>query len=277
MNEIKLQIGDITGLGEAFKKAAETELLRASEDLAVQTYGHIVEQVQEKLHSSREAYLRALNMEQERPGVWTITLDPSANWIEDGMDRHEMIESILAGGKAPKIAKDGSRYKVIPFQLNRAPTRINQAGRDIQAALKSALKEREIAYGKLEKDEAGNPKIGKLHKLDIMDRPIKTAEGVGQGHGPIGNVRQGMTGIPFLKGVNIYQNLKKVKGTMVTQKDIMTFRIISSKHMGSGRWVHPGTPPRKFFDEAFMWCNNTWESKIKPAVIQHLQSRFGQR
>lgn len=247
-------------------------LREAASQLATQTYAHIVEEVQDKLHSTREKYLEALKLDQVDENTWVVQLDHSANWIEDGMDRHEMVDQLLNGGSPAYIAKDGTKYKIIPFSLNKPPSQATAALRQLQAAVKAEFKKQNIPYGKVEREADGQPKIGKLHKLDIMDKPVKTAEGVGQGHGPIGAVRQGMSGTPFLKAINVFQRqLQGPAGQVRIKREVMTFRIVSSKHKGSGRWIHPGIEGKKFFEEAYRWASGQWEKEIKPQVLAQLE------
>jgi hypothetical protein len=134
------------------------------------------------------------------------------------------------------------------------------------------MKNRKIPFAKIEKDEHGQPKTGRLHSFDINQKPLKTAEGPGQGKGPIGAVRQSGTGLPFLSGVNVYQNKVMGKdGTEKIKRSITTFRIASSKHKEQGgRWDHPGTEPMGFFDETLDWVRREWESKIAPQVLATL-------
>lgn len=246
-------------------------LRQAASSLATQTYGHIVEEVQDKLHSTRQKYLEALTLDQIDDNTWVVRLDSSANWIEDGMDRHEMVDQLLNGGSQAYIAKDGSKYKIIPFSLNKPPSQVTSAMRQMQAAIKAEFKKQNIPYGKVERGEDGQPLVGNLHKLDILDKPVKTQQGPGQGHGPIGQVRQGLTGTPFLKAVNVFQRqLRGPAGQLQVKRDVMTFRVVSSKHKGSGRWIHPGIDGKKFFEEAYRWASGQWEKEIKPQVLAQL-------
>lgn len=161
-----------------------------------------------------------------------------------------------------------SRYLVVPFQHNKGPTQQTKAAQDLTATIKRELQQRKIAYNKIETDAAGRPKLGLLHKFDIKNMPLKTVEGPGQGHGPIGAVRQGNTGIPFLSGIRIYQKqIKDGMGRSKVSRSIMTFRVASSKHYGSGKWEHPGTDARRFFDEAADWALRLWETQIAPRVL----------
>ena len=165
-----------------------------------------------------------------------------------------------------------SRYLVVPFQHNKGPTQQTQAQRDLTNTVKAEMKRRKIPYGGLEKDSSGQPKIGKLHSFDILHAPTKTQDGPGQGHGQIGAVRQGPTGIAFLQGIRVYQKrIKDEKGNSSVQKQVMTFRVASSKHKGTGRWVHPGLQAKRFFEEAEKWALEVWETKIVPEILANLK------
>src|ERR1700690_4026333 len=236
MLHLNLDIGDLFNVSEALKPAVEKALKEAAESLALQAHSHIVELVSKELHSSKDKYMASLSFSQVDENTWIINLDAKANWIEDGMKGHEMIDDLLKSAKA-KIGKDGSRYMSIPFQHNKGKTSQTPAATDLTNTIKSELKKRNIPYGKIERDENGQAKLGKLHSFDITKLPLKNINGPGMGHGPIGAVRQGNTGIPFLKGINIYQkNVKGKDGKDTTQRAIMTFRTVSTKQKGSGKW-----------------------------------------
>jgi hypothetical protein len=276
MFDLNVSSGDIAKMERELQAEAEQIVRTTAAALAAQTYGKAVELASEKLHSSKDTYMENLELKQVDENTWVVTLHPEAMWIEEGMDRHEMIDNLLFGknGRQPYLSKDGlSQYKVIPIKLNKAPTRSTQAAKQLQQVLKKEFADRKIPYGKIENGPDGKPLEGRLHKLDIMDRPLKTADGVGQGHGPIGQVKQGMGGIPFLKGVNVLQKqLRGPTGALRGQKDIMTFRIVSTKQKGSGRWVHPGVQAAKIIDKTFDWASNEWERTIKPQMVEELEA-----
>jgi len=161
-----------------------------------------------------------------------------------------------------------SRYIVVPFQHNKGATQQTAAQTTLTDTIKSEMKKRKIPYGKLEHGADGKPKTGLLHSFDIMKNPIKTAPGAGSGHGPIGAVKQGATGIPHLQGVRVYQTkIKDAKGKESVKKSIMTFRVASSKMKGQGRWVHPGLEAKRFLDEAASWALKEFESRIKDQIL----------
>lgn len=265
MITLNLALGPLTDLNNTLKPKIDAALKNAAQSLAMQAHAHLLEQVQEKLHSTRERYVDAVNFQQVNNDVWVISLDQSAMWLEEGMDEREMIAGLLKSPKA-KMAKDGSKYLSVPFQHNKGPTQQTSAAQDLTATVRQELQKRQIPYGKIERDESGKAKLGLLHKFDIMKDPVKSHEGAGQGHGPVGSVRQGMTGIPFLQSVRVYQ--RQMAGGAI-KKGIMTFRTVSSKHKGTGRWVHPGIEPRKFFDETADWALSVW-----PKIASEIDKAF---
>lgn len=268
---LNVDLSAVLDLKAELKPKIESALQEAAKTLALQAHAHIIEQVQQKLHSTRDKYLGALTFEQVSPDAWVISLDKSAMWIEEGLEAHEMIDDLLSSPKA-KMSKDGGKYMVVPFKQNKNPTQQTRAQKDLTDTVKSELSRRQIPFGKLETDASGKPKLGLLHKFDITKAPTKTQQGPGQGHGPIGAVRQGNTGIPFLQGVRVYQKeIKDAEGKSKTVKDIMTFRVVSSKQKGSGKWVHPGLEARSFFDEAHDWALSQWETKIVPEILSRFE------
>ncbi len=272
---LNLDLGNINDLVKEFRPAAEKAMKDAARDLAAQTHAHIVEMVQEKLHSTRDKYIQAMNIDQVDEDTWVITLDKSAMWIEEGIaPNKDMLDGLLKSKKA-KTAKDGSRYMVVPFQQNKGPASSTPAQQSLTATLRAEMKKRKIPYGGLEKDDYGAPKMGLLHSFDIMKNPVKTHNGPGQGHGPKGAVRQGPTGIPFLQGVRIYQHQAKDReGKSKVQRSIMTFRVASSKHKGTGRWIHPGLEAKRFFDEAAAWAITTFETEIRDQILISVSRKF---
>lgn len=271
MVKFSVDASSVADLAESMEGKINKALQNAARDLSLMTHAHILEEAQSKLHSSREKYVQAMGINQVNENVWVITLNKSAVWIEDGMDRHSMVDDLLKSPKA-KTAKNGSKYLVVPFQHNKGASQQTQAAKSLTDTLKSEMKKRDIPYGKIEKHADGSPKLGLLHKFDIESKPTKTHHGVGQGHGPIGAVKQGATGIPYLQGVRVYQ--KKLKdastGREKVVKNIMTFRVVSSKHAGTGRWVHPGVEAKNFFEEAARWATELFDKEIGPKVLEQV-------
>jgi hypothetical protein len=272
---INLDIGPLLNVGQTLDDASKKAMKQAGSRLIAMTRAHIVEEANKKLHTRREMYLEGLNHFQLDDNTFVVNLDAKVRWIDDGMPEHNMIDDLLKS-KSAKRAKDGSKYVVVPFRHGpKGPTQMTPAQKTLLDTIKKELKNRKIDYGKTEMGADGKPKIGLLHKFDIKTQPIKTTNSPGQGKGPVGSVMQGNTGIPLLQGVRIYQRQVKNKdGSSSVRKDIMTFRVASSKHKGQGKWDHPGTQAIKLMDSAFEWAKKTWDSEIVPQLILELNKNF---
>ena len=279
---------------------------QAAQKLAGQAHLHIIEEVQTRLHTRRQQYLEALVKPTEvQPGLWVITLNAEAVWIEEGMPQHSMVPDLLrksAHGSAksgPKMAKDGSTYRIIPFERNKGgPASQSEAEQTLTASLKSQLAKLKIPWAKLEHNADGTLKTGLLHSFsgDLPSTPNRPAYGTatpnrggiankpmndhGFGRGAIGEPMQGPGGTPLLQGLRIYQSPvfeKNDKGQDVPKLDkkgkemgtrsIMTFRIVSSKHEGL-KWEFPGIEGTHFFDSAYSWIQQEWDTKLLPDLLR---------
>jgi hypothetical protein len=277
---LELDASELKKLGADLREI-EPRLNDAVSKLAAQTHLHILEQVQQKLHSRRQMYVDALVKPQEvSKGVYVIVLEAEAAWIEDGLPEYFMGDTLLKG-PGVKRAADGSMYRVIPFEHSGAPNAKTEAGKSLTDTLKTEMKKRKIPWSKIETDPSGSPKQGLIHKFDIPGaptRPSGTAGKPGWGKGPEGAALQGPTGTPFLQGVRVYQSpmmqggkpVKDKKGDQKFKKSVMTFRIISSKHKGTGRWQFPGIEGMKFFDDAEQWAGQQWDQHIIPEIAKDL-------
>lgn len=282
--QLDLDISEILQLGKEFE-FFEEELNRNVSLLAGQTHLHMLEQVQQRLHSRRAMYVKALCRPTEiEPGVYAITLNEEAVWIEEGLPAHSMVKDLL--GDNPKVAKDGSRYRVIPFEHSKGgPTSQTPAEQELVTAIKGELKKLRIPWKGIERNPDDTPKSGTLHRFNIDGpvRPPGTEAGPGQnqhgyGHGSIGSPMVGPSGIPFLKGVTISQSplfntdgspKLDSKGRHAASRSIKTFRVVSSKHEGS-KWLYPGIEGTHFFEDALSWCEREWEQNILPSILKKL-------
>lgn len=285
---INLNVADFLGLEQKFTKAVEQEMKAAVRDLSAMTLAHIKEKVQRELHTTRDKYNKALSTEEVDGGeLWVINLDmKQAGWIEEGLKPHEMIADMLKSKKVGKngkpwvkTSKDGSKYASVAFDHKKGPASQSPEATDLTDAIKAEFKKRKIPYNKIEKDDQGQTKLGLLHSLNVPT-PKKTHNGPGQGWGVVGAPRQGATGIPFLHGVQVHQkeveelDAKTGKKGKKTVRAIMTYRMVSSKMMGSGRWFHPGISPKLLIDEGYEWAlgelENTIITKTLDSIIKAL-------
>lgn len=279
---INLDVSPLVSFGQEIDAASKKAMEEAGKRLTIMTKAHIEEEAKKKLHTRRDMFIKGLSHFKVDDHTYVVNLDASVRWIDDGMPAHNMIDDLLKPGKGakakpPKRAKDGSMYRVIPFRHGpKGPTQMTPAQATLLNTIKKELKARDIPYGKLEGGgSGGGPKLGLLHKFDIKNSPIKTSNSPGQGKGAVGQVMQGPTGIPLLQGVRIYQRqVKNDDGSTSTRKDIMTFRIVSSKHKGQGRWDHPGNQALKLMDEAYDWAKKTWDKDIVPQLMLTVAKNF---
>jgi hypothetical protein len=156
-----------------------------------------------------------------------------------------MTEDLLR--KNAKIAKDGSRYKAIPFDHGKPSSQTSVNTSMLVNQIKAELKARNIPYKKIEYNADGSPRIGRLHTIRGINSP-KPSERASHG---------------VLEGLTIYQ--RKLPSGKV-RRDIMTFRTVSSKMKGS-KWIHPGIEPKKFMDEALEWAEKVFNDEILPSIL----------
>lgn len=254
---------------QGIKEETELALSKAAEELALQTHAKILEYAQEDLKSLRSTYVEALKFQQISSNVWMISLDKSAMFIEEGLPAgFDMLPGLLNSPKA-KVGKNG-RYISVPFEQNPRPQDMANNAKELNQAVRKELKKQGVPYKKLERDEQGNPKLGLLHSFDF-GTPKKTQNGPYQGHGPVGQPRQGKTGTPFLEGIRVYQKEIKTPKGIEVKRAIMTFRTASENSDG---WKHPGLKPLHAFERASAWALSTWEDKIAGATIDMVISRL---
>lgn len=230
-------------------------VIAAVQGLAAQTHAFILDKAQTGLRSRREAYVKALYFEPIEDNMWIVGLRPEALWIEDGKQPGSMVDDLLhqsgPNSSPAKRARDGSLYRVIPMDQAGPPSTTPSSKQSLAAAVRSELRKHKIPLKKIETGPDGRPKMGLLHSLDIESPKSKS-------------------GIPLLQGVRVYQRMveKTIRGkkTRKPQRDIVTFRVVSSKHKESGLWFHPGLAAKNYFDEAYEWAMKEWETSIEPSL-----------
>lgn len=227
-----------------FAKEVAADMTRAVKELATLTRAQIHMEVQSELHSARKIYLDNLSdPTQTTPGVWVITLDEPALWIEEGIEaNHDMKPDLLKGRKT----------RVIPFRYDSKPTETVPQTQLLIKEIQKKLRSEKIPFRKIEFNSDGSPKTGKLHDLrwgtDV----------------PGGNKIPGKGNTPQLQGLSIYQQLTK---TGNVRRDILTFRTVSSGPASQGKWIHPGFKAKRYMDKAFDEALRKWETDILPAIM----------
>lgn len=253
MPKLTLDVSSIVDEMKAFSKEMADDCRSAVENLATLTRAQIVIKVQQeekdnkdsskgKLNSRRHIYMENLSdAKQSSFGVWVISLDEPALFIEDGMKAHDMKPDLLKGAKR----------RVIPFRYNTIPTRTAPSTQLLISQIQSKLKSKKIPYSTLETDKNGKPLIGRLHTLK-WGVSLKG-----------GNAIPGRGNTPILKGLAIYQKHDEKTGNV--RRDILTFRTVMSEGQ-EGKWLHPGLAAKKYMDRSFEEAVREWENKILPEM-----------
>ena len=253
MADLRIDI-DVNALAEQLDKKKEdikSQVRKAAQGLAVATHARVLELAGDKLRSLQKKYKDAVDFEQVDDNVWVISLDKSAMWIEKGYDAWSMYDKIANSPKA-KTSKEGHKYLVIPMEKSKKPSEQSRKAQVVTKELKAFLKKEGVSYKKIEYNSDGSPKMGLLHKFDIPSRK------------PSDKAKK-----PELFGVSIYQRKDPESGKM--RRDIMTFRVVSEKTAGDGRWEYQPREGKNIFEETYRWAIKTWNDEILPALIDSLK------
>lgn len=259
MITINLDPTDLVDFLDSLKPNVQKVLAEATAALAAATKTHIAEEANKKLHTRRDQFLEALDVMQMDANTWVVVLDAKAAWINDGTPERNMLEDLLKSPKA-KRAKDGSQYLVVPFQHNNAKRTSTQNA--LLGTIKDALKDVGLTPNKIQLGADGKPKLGLVHQVDIKDSPLKSPR-LNIGHGDMGQVVQGATGIPILKGIRIYQRMgKDRRGNDQVQRTIMTFRVASSKQKPP-QWDRKAQEGVHLMEEGEKWAKEQLEKQYQ--------------
>jgi hypothetical protein len=246
-DRLKFEI-DIESIASQFKEEmqeVQDQLYEGVQALAAMTHARTIELANEKLRSTREDYIEALSFKEIEKGIWVVSLDEKMLWVEDGKDSGSMVDDLLK--KNAKVSKSGEKYKVIPFEHSKSPSKMSKHHESLVNDLKKELKARQIPFKKIEKNPDGSPRLGKLHSMNI-ESPLPTPRAK---H-------------PIFHGLNIYQR-KDESGKI--RRDVMTFRIVKESHKNAGKWYHPGIDAYKLMDQAFEYSTKEFENTIMPAIL----------
>jgi hypothetical protein len=243
---------------QEFAKEVEEDIRKAMENLATLTRAQIALEAargDDKLNSTLHIYMDNLSdVQTSAPGVYVITLDEKALWIEEGLTAHDMKPDLL----------QGKPYRVIPFKYNTKPSQTEPSTQLIVSAIQRELKSRKIPYSGIEKNEDGSPKLGKLHDLkwgvNLRDQRKDGTMG-----GNIGMKIPGKGNTPRLQGLSIYQKIDKNTGNV--RRDILTFRTVSAGPASEGKWLYPGLKAKRYMDKAMEEAMRQWEEKILPGIL----------
>lgn len=248
---IKLTPFDVSGISSMFKEfemEVKEDLQKAAADLAAMTKAKVDELASEELKTSLDEFKKHVGWEEISPGIFVVYIDEEALWQEEGIKSgFDMKPGLLKN--ATKVSKDGHRYRSIPFDHGKVPSKQTPKAQQIVSQIKDFLKKENVPFKKIEKNQDGSPRVGKLHRFDDIDGERPTA--------------RSNTGA--LKGLTIYQTKDAKTGNV--RRSIMTFRTVSDGMSSHGKWIHPGYPPKNFLDRAAEWAVKEWEDKILPEIM----------
>lgn len=253
MSDFKITI-DIDNLAQQLDKKKEeiyAQTKKAVQGLAAASHAHVLELAGDKLKTLQNKYKDAIDFEQVDDNLWVVSLDKSAMWIEKGHEQWSMYDKLASSPKA-KTSKDGGKYMVIPFEKSKRPSEQSPRAKSVTDKVRAFLKKENVPYKKIEYNPDGSPKMGLLHKFDIKSpRPSDKAKS------------------PELFGLSIYQRKDKETGRI--KRDVMTFRVVSSKNAGDGRWEYQPREGVNIFEETYKWAITSWNQEILPALIESLK------
>lgn len=162
--------------------AVKSAVENAFADLAYAAYVEITRKAQEKLHRTRQDYLKGLSFEQTDRNSFLISLEGDwPNAIEDGFPGYDLTSKMLASSAMVNVgsragqpwvqkAKDGHKFAHVPLQQR-------STGTSDMAGLIQNLQSPDI-NGKLQKltktfkDSSGNPLEGKVASITSKDKRI---------------------------------------------------------------------------------------------------------
>jgi len=258
MSDLRFEI-DAEAVSKQFNdlaKQVEQDIKKGVAGLAEATHTKTMELAKETFGggSLEDIYVKNLDWQQIDENMSVVTLYEPAMWIEEGRKSGFMDE--LLNGKSGKISKDGKRYAVIPFKhaestggvdTTQQPYRQSKKARELAGQIKDALKKEGVDPKKIEYNQDGSPRVGRLHSFNFKSARLKESHK----NSP-------------MEGVSVYQTKQK-DGSI--RRDVMTFRIIHEDHKEEGKWSHPGRQPEKLMDKAFEWAMEYWEREMLPAIL----------
>jgi hypothetical protein len=242
------------------------ELQDGVKSLTAQTHAKVLEFASQDLKGyNLKAFMgengKNVSWDQVSDNIFVVAIDPSVGFYNDGRPPVSMAtESWLL--KNAKTAKDGSKYRVIPFkhdtkQTHGANAQLNSMAKNMIRQARTPDNKRIPLYS-IEKNADGTPRIGTLHKIkatppftqsqapSLFSKPRSAEDAKATGlkaHG----------GIFKLEGLAVSQRMVGPK----VKREAVTFRVVSSKHQAEGRWLFPAIPAHRFLERAFEWATQT--------------------
>ena len=246
-------------LGKSLENLAyevEEELGSAIDNMANMAFASIQANAQTELNSTRQDYLKGLDMQKIGDHSYLIVLDGDwPNAIERGFSGFDMREWMLksekivgigvrSGQKWVQEGAEGQKFAHVPFQKQpfskaAASADMNQAIRKLTATNAQGVSQK---FTSMFRDASGAPIEGRVASVRKVE------------------------GFPNLGGITKYQRKYKDEktGKETMQSHYLVFRTISENGEG---FQHPGYGGAHFFDDAEKWIDAEIEN-ILNAIIK---------
>lgn len=278
--ELKVNLDEISKQLGQKRDTIEGRVESEVANLSVSTHAFVVQYSQEKLKGFQRQMFFGKDNGNVRwskigEGMWVVEIDESVKWIEEGRDRTFMGDWLLKpGDPGVKTAKDGSQYRVIPMgQARGVGGKKDNKDPFLQTMIKGALKRNSIRLDRIEKGIDGKPKLGVLHKLDIKiaHRTDDHDKFFSKPRTPAMAKQLGLpahNGHFFLSNAVVVQREIENGGKSKVSKEVVTFRVISSKHKAENRWMYPKVEALNSIPEAFKYAESEWDRIVKSMEVE---------
>lgn len=242
MGEIRIstKLEDLGIQLEEISREISDQLTLATAQLAQLTYNHAVSLATQRLDTTKQQYLDALKFETESEGVFVIYLEEPAEHLEKGYPPYPMIQKILNGGKKAKVSKEGYRYKVIPLRqrTDTAAVQPSSNAKSLALRIQEVIDNRKFKRVKSSVDQ-------KTGKMTTVDRYT------------------GSAAHPFLKGLTRVREYQSARHWEPSSSAYLTFRVVSEKQIGKGKWNHPGFQGANVFPDIERWADSQLDNILK--------------
>ncbi len=245
--------------------------------LSISTHAFVVAKANEELKGWRRQHFfgeenKNVRWNEVAPNIWVVEIDESVAWIEEGRDPVSMATEnwlLKPGSKGLKTAKDGSTYKVIPFkQATSKGGRVSFKDPDMASMIRKTMRSKGIKLNKIERDQWGQPKLGVVEKLGNKTKRKSYPEKFFSEPRSKATAKQiGLKshhGHHFMdSAVVVQREVEGPSGKKRISRDVVTFRVVSSKHKAEGRWMYPRVEPLNSIPEAYKYAEAEWETIVK--------------
>jgi len=242
-------------IGESMKKlerelnslapSIEAEVNQAIKDLAHAAYASIVSKAQKELSSTRQDYLKGLELTDLGDNQFLISLDGDwPNHLEDGFPSFNQTPGMLASNKTVQV---GSRTGQ-PWVQNTKPKGKNKESHKFARVPFEHHPHSKSAKTSNMADAIKGLTATNLQGLDQkITKIFRNPDGSVQ-EGKVAVIKPQGTAEKNLQGLVKYQKVYTNKdGKQTVSSVYMTYRTVSEK----GRpWIHPGFGGLKAFEEA---------------------------